>query len=82
MTLQEKIDQMKAGIESTIPQEALAVMHRETEALQNSGIMDDVLKKGDMMPEFSLSDQNGETVSSKALLENGPLIVSFYRGVW
>lgn len=30
MTLQKKIDEMKAGVESRIPRDALAVMHRET----------------------------------------------------
>lgn len=82
MRLQEKIDQIKAQIESNIPPEALTVMHRETDTLQNSGITENTLKKGDMLPEFSLADQNGEAVSSKALLETGPLVVSFYRGVW
>lgn len=82
MTLQKKIDQVKAGVENQIPPKALAVMHRETEDLINSGITDRVLKKGDEFPAFLLPDQNREAVSSMALLEKGPLVVSFYRGIW
>ncbi|MCG8684741.1 MAG: hypothetical protein MI892_07700 [Desulfobacterales bacterium] len=82
MTLQEKIDQMKAQVESRIPPEALAVMHRETETLINSGKTDNVIKKGEALPKFSLLNHNGEGVSSKALVEKGPVVVSFYRGVW
>ena len=82
MTLQEKIDEMKAGVERQIPPEALAVMHGATEDLINSGATANVLKKGDTFPGFALPDQKGEAVSSGELLEKGPLVISFYRGVW
>ncbi|GAH09804.1 unnamed protein product, partial [marine sediment metagenome] len=37
MILQEKLDEIKKGFESSAPTEALAVMHRATEDLRNSG---------------------------------------------
>jgi peroxiredoxin len=40
------------------------------------------LKAGDRAPEFSLNDADGHAVSSRDLLANGPLVVTFYRGVW
>lgn len=40
------------------------------------------LKAGDKMPDFSLPATDGSVVSSAALLEGGPLIVTFYRGIW
>ncbi|MBN8904557.1 MAG: AhpC/TSA family protein [Rhodospirillales bacterium] len=39
-------------------------------------------KAGDKAPEFGLKDSDGDVVSSSELLAKGPLVVSFYRGVW
>lgn len=82
MKLQEKLDQMKSEFESGAPPEALAVMHKATEGLKQSGLVENALKAGDILPGFSLPDQSGKPVSSEKLLEKGPLVVSIYRGVW
>ena len=82
MSLQAKLDQMREQFESTAPPEALAVMHRATKELLASNIMGGVLKTGDRAPEFSLSDQEDNLVRASDLLSDGPLVVSFYRGVW
>jgi hypothetical protein len=82
MSLQEKLDEIRNKFEASAPPDALAIMHRSTEDLRNSGIMDRVLKAGDRAPEFSLPDEQGKVVSSSGLLSQGPLVVSFYRGVW
>lgn len=82
MSLQDALDKMRAKFESNLPSEIVSTMHRATDELLQSGIMESVLKVGDPAPEFSLPDSDGEMVSSAALLRNGPLIVSFYRGVW
>ena len=82
MSLQETLDAMRASSESERPPEVVATMHRATEDLLQSGIMDGVLKKGDRAPSFTLSDHNGNTVNSADLLNKGPLVVSFYRGSW
>lgn len=37
-----------------------------------------MLKKGDKAPEFTLPDDQGNTVSLKDVLSNGPLILYFY----
>lgn len=37
---------------------------------------------GEPMPEFVLPDQEGHLVSLEALLEGGPLVISFNRGHW
>ena len=41
-----------------------------------------ILKAGDRAPSFTLTDPEGQPVSSDTLLERGPLVISFYRGVW
>jgi hypothetical protein len=82
MSLQVRLDKMREEFESNVPQEALALMHRATNDLLASGIMDGVLKSGDHAPDFSLTDQSDNLVQASALLSDGPLVISFYRGVW
>lgn len=40
------------------------------------------LEAGDPAPAFVLPDPDETMVSSAALLEAGPLVVTFYRGIW
>jgi peroxiredoxin len=82
MRLQQKLDALKRQFESGAPPEALTIMHRAKDDLLHSGIMEGVLKAGERAPEFPLPDEHGSTVRSSELLDKGPLIVSFYRGVW
>jgi hypothetical protein len=82
MTLKERLNTYKAEFESKVPPEKLAIMHRATEDLRRSGILEHVTKVGDPAPEFLLTNLRGEKVSSSALLRRGPVVVTFYRGVW
>jgi peroxiredoxin len=87
MTLQAKLDAFKADFEAgkppySVPRSVIEIMHRATEELIASGAAKRALKVGDKAPAFTLMDPDGTEVSSTALLQNGPLVVSFYRGVW
>jgi hypothetical protein len=87
MSLQEKLDAFKAQFESggppyNIPREAIAAMHRATEELSSSGIMDHLLKVGDRAPDFVLPNYEGKLFDSREARRTKPLVVSFYRGVW
>jgi peroxiredoxin len=87
MALQDRLDVLKSDFESgRFPlkpsREALDTMHRGTAELIASGQAQRALKAGDRMPEFSLRDSDGRAVSSHELLARGPLVISFYRGVW
>ncbi len=48
----------------------------------DSGYEDRALRVGDKAPAFQLPDTEGQSVSSADLLAQGPLVVTFYRGVW
>ena len=82
MKLQEKLDTFKADFETKVPPEKLAIMHRATEDLRRSGIVERAIKVGDRLPEFALPNLRGEQISSSELLRRGPLVITFYRGVW
>lgn len=82
MSLEEKLSVIREGAKERIPAEALKQMHRATDELRDSGIMDKALNVGDKMPSFELPNTKGEMVGSDELLEKGNLVVTFYRGVW
>jgi hypothetical protein len=82
MSLKDELTAFRARAESKRPPEVVAVMHRAVDELRASGALGRVLKVGERAPEFTLPDQHGEPVSSAALVARGPLVVTFYRGVW
>lgn len=83
MSLQAKLDAFKADFEGKkAPPAVVATMHRATAALIASGQAERAKKAGDHAPAFTLPDADGAPVESAALLAKGPLIVTFYRGIW
>lgn len=60
----------------------LATMQAATDDLEQSGIVDRTLKVGDPIPNFELPDVKGDRVELRSLLQNGPVVLSFYRGGW
>jgi peroxiredoxin len=87
MALQDRLDAFKADFEAgrfalKRPKEALEIMHRATDELIASEQAQRAKKAGDRAPEFVLADPDDKPVSSRELLMKGPLVISFYRGVW
>jgi peroxiredoxin len=87
MTLQSRLDAFKADFKGGkapyfAPPDIHPVMERATAELVASGQAGRALKAGDRAPAFTLNDPEGKPVSSADLLARGPLILSFYRGVW
>ena len=81
-TLNERLKRMKEKFLSNAPVEAVAVMDRSTEELRQSGIMDRLPAVGSRLPAFDLVDTTGNHVLSDDLLTRGPLVLTFYRGLW
>ena len=81
-TLHDRLERIRAGFAKQAPEEARRVMARATEDLRASGILDRIPKVGDTLRAFELPDTSGATVRSEELLAEGPLVLSFYRGVW
>lgn len=83
MSLQAKLDAYKAAFESgDVPASVIETLHRTTADLVASGAAARALKAGDKAPDFTLGDSDGKPVSLAELLSRGPLVLSFYRGVW
>jgi peroxiredoxin len=87
MSLQARLDAFKADFEAgkppySVPRSMIDTMHRATGELIASGAAARALKAGDRAPPFVLKDPDGKPVSAATLLAQGPLVISFYRGVW
>ncbi|UAK25287.1 peroxiredoxin-like family protein [Sphingomonas nostoxanthinifaciens] len=87
MGLREKLAEFKANFEAggppyNAPDWIHEPMHRATDELVASGAAANARKAGDVAPSFVLNDPAGNAVSSDELLAKGPLVVTFYRGVW
>ncbi|MEM1369115.1 MAG: peroxiredoxin-like family protein [Cyanobacteria bacterium P01_H01_bin.15] len=83
MSLQQKLDAFKANFEANhAPPAAVEAFHRSIRELIENGNAEHALKAGERAPEFTLPDSDGNPTSSRALLLKGPLVLTFYRGVW
>lgn len=82
MSLQQKLDQMKQEFVASADPEILKTMQESTAKLLSSGILDKTLKAGSPAPDFTLQDADGKAFDSGTLLEKGPMLITFYRGVW
>jgi len=65
-----------------IPKPALTIMDAVTSRLAASNLAARAHKIGDAAPDFILPDVQGEPVRLRALLDQGPVVVVFYRGGW
>ena len=82
MSLTEKINEFKEGFVENVPQNIQELMQQTTKSLADSGITLNAPKVNEAMPLFTLPNHKGEIVSLASLLENGPVVVTFYRGGW
>ncbi len=83
MSLQDKLDAFKADFEANkAPPQVVAIIHKATDDLIATGQAERALKAGVRAPEFALPDAHGNLVRSADLLAQGPLVLTFYRGVW
>ena len=80
--LQDKLDAIRKAIESQAPADVVAIVHRATRDLAAEMERQPGLGVGDEAPSFRLPDQDGTEVDSAALLSQGPLVVTFFRGHW
>jgi len=82
MLLDEKLRALRNREATDTPDDVKNAVAIELKALISSGQAGRALKVGARAPMFVLPDTEGNTVSAEALLKEGPLVVTFYRGFW
>jgi peroxiredoxin len=82
MSLTAELDVLREGSGLQMPPKALMTFQDSIEDLSRSGIVARSLKVGDVAPDFLLPNAVGENVQFSNVLENGPVVLTFYRGGW
>jgi peroxiredoxin len=80
--LQQQIDEFIAEGASWLPTDLLQDLLRPIGQLVTSGAAENALKEGAQAPDFMLPDARGNMVRLSHLLEQGPVVITFYRGQW
>lgn len=82
MSLADKLAATRAASAGRIPPDRQAIMHRATDDLRKSGILDHIVPVSKPAPAFELANHDGRRVASTELLAGGPMVLSFFRGSW
>lgn len=82
MLLNEQIQQLIQTYRKTLPPELNTLIEQGADEISALPIIEKALKVGDQAPEFTLKNYDGATRSLSNYLKNGPLVLTFYRGLW
>jgi hypothetical protein len=80
-SLREKLEDLKSKIAQKTPEEFRKITAGEVQKLIESQVIKGLLV-GTKAPDFSLPDEKGNKVNLYEKLQQGPVILSFYRGSW
>jgi peroxiredoxin len=82
MRLQDELDAVRDRCYENTPSHISRVRQEAIDDLVSSGIAENAIHAGDHAPGFRLRDADGRVISSYDLLNNGPVLIVFYRGRW
>jgi peroxiredoxin len=82
MGLEQQLAEFRAEFARTAPSGRLALYEAKLEELRTSFAMEKALGVGDAAPDFDLPDAYGTPISLSRILQDGPAVVTFYRGGW
>lgn len=80
--LKSQLDAKRQAFLEKAPPEKIADYQAGIDQVAASGIYEEAIKIGDQAPNFTLQNHEGENVALEELLEEGPVVVTWYRGVW
>jgi methyl-accepting chemotaxis protein/peroxiredoxin len=81
VSLSEELERQRQNSSGASP-EILQLQQTALSKLAAEGAGEQILSEGAPAPDFSLINQAGENVTLYRRLEQGPVILSFYRGSW
>ena len=82
MQLNEQIKKTIDFFRDTLPEELTNLIERGAGEISALQIVEKALKEGDQVEEFTLNDHKGASKSLSKYLAEGPLVLTFYRGLW
>lgn len=81
-TFQQEIDDFIAMQVGRMPGPLLDDLTSPIAMLVESRAAEKALQEGDKVADFTLPDAHGNPVTLSALLAQGPVVITFYRGIW
>lgn len=81
MEIQSQLAAIRETVTRQLSPDLLTHLEQELQYLVQTASAG-TLATGEMMPAFELPDQTGAKVSSQTILAQGPVVLSFKRGVW
>ncbi|MEM0924882.1 MAG: peroxiredoxin-like family protein [Planctomycetota bacterium] len=81
-SVQDQLDQFAAEFAKNVTPEVRAIMDQTGQSVADYFAGLDVKSVGQIAPGFKLPDANGNTIELSSLLDNGPVVLTFYRGGW
>jgi peroxiredoxin len=82
MNLNQELQAFLATRRAARSEQANRIMDEATATLAASGILQQALQTGQTAPDFTLPDALGQHISLKHKLEQGKVVLTFYRGAW
>jgi thiol-disulfide isomerase/thioredoxin len=82
LPLQEQLDRVTQASAKHLPEEMAKLLKSYLEYLVTSGLTENALKENELAPDFALPDATCQRVTLSQLLEQGPVVLVFYRGTW
>ncbi|WP_461205262.1 peroxiredoxin-like family protein [Clostridium sp. DL1XJH146] len=82
MSLKKAMNDYNEQATAKRPKEVNGLMANSAEILVREEIGKNALKVGDKIPNFTLGNADGKSVNIYDCLEQGPLVINFYRGAW
>lgn len=77
-----ELEAKKAGFAERAPDDLKALYDDGLRAVVEAGVVENAKSMGDTAPNFTLTNQTGDEVSLEGLLEQGPVVLLWYRGGW
>jgi len=80
--LNQELKRMSDDFMQSAPEKVKDIVGKGISTLAESDLIANAIKEGHKAPDFVLSNHKGVKVSLSNLLENGPVVVTWYRGGW
>lgn len=80
--LSEKLNERKSNFEKKADDEVKRIYAEGIQAIVDAGVLDNALNVGDKAPDFTLKNATGDDISLYDRLDEGPVVLVWYRGGW
>lgn len=78
----ENLKDLISQLKDMLPTDKFAVFNNDADSLALEYSSELPVKIGDQAHRFALPNAMGNTITLDGLLQNGPVVLSFYRGIW